>query len=138
MAHLAFAHLTLTRLLFLNDTCWDAASARKSIDYPEVVGRLADYFETVDRVRSERHHVHLQHDDKRPSRAEKLRWARTWYLSKSPPQNEAPTATAATPATSNMLGTAMNEPPSMAYLDALGPGIASTYWQTLFDSEFGM
>ncbi|KAF7531463.1 hypothetical protein G7054_g8867 [Neopestalotiopsis clavispora] len=50
MAHLAFAHLTLTRLLFLNDTCWDAASARKSIDYPEVVGRLADYFETVDRA----------------------------------------------------------------------------------------
>ncbi|ETS78504.1 hypothetical protein PFICI_10566 [Pestalotiopsis fici W106-1] len=136
-AHVAFAHLTLTRLLFLNDACWDAAAARKSIDYPGLVERLADYFDTADRARGGRQqtavHEHAeaqsQHGKKTLSRAERLRWARTWYLSKSPIHETA---------TTSMLGSAMNEPPSTAYLEAWGTSVASTYWQTLFDTDFGI
>ncbi|KAI4595161.1 hypothetical protein KJ359_007136 [Pestalotiopsis sp. 9143b] len=130
-AHIGFAHLTLTRLLFLNDPCWDAAMARKFVDYPGLVEQLAVYFETTEERprggarRAAQAQTPAQAGDKKPplSRTEKMRLARNWYLSKLPP-DEMPVSGAFCQ-------------PTPSYDGSLGvDGLSAHHWQMLFDSAF--
>ncbi|KAK7739262.1 hypothetical protein SLS62_011251 [Diatrype stigma] len=83
MAHLSYANLILTQLLFLQDQDWNALTARQTVDYPNLAQRLSDHFETCEQLISARKRRTLE--DGRGlflKYAENLRWTKNWYLSK--------------------------------------------------------
>jgi hypothetical protein len=85
--YLSFAVVTVSRLLFLNDSDWDVQLARKYVDFGNATERISDLFLEADQCaranewRRKRKFV----DEGRPTMlvsSEKLRWIRSWYMSK--------------------------------------------------------
>lgn len=101
---LAFSLVTATRLLLLADSDWDGSLARKEFDLADICYRAAERFDAVDRIGSSpppspplrgchadgagrrRLGLKKQYLDDRTSVLmsfrDKLRWVRSWYLSK--------------------------------------------------------
>ncbi|KAB5555075.1 hypothetical protein GE09DRAFT_1173873 [Coniochaeta sp. 2T2.1] len=91
--HLSFSFVTVSRLLFLNDSDWDLQMARKHVDLCAVVERLGGVYREADQHaaaqewRKKRKYV----DEGRSALAmsrDKMRWIRSWYLSKLVPVEE--------------------------------------------------
>lgn len=92
VAHIGYGNLTLTRMLLLEHRDWDFATARKTVDYPTLTDRLSQHFEAVHRHWCSKRQV--PEDEKGPfwRLAERVRWAKGWYLSKvSPGPSTSPT-----------------------------------------------
>lgn len=115
VAHQGLANVTLTRLLFLDDPCWDTATARTFVNFPELIERLAEHFEASDRLGGPRRKTNQNGTSLQLLYAGRYRWAKGWYLSKLPLDS----STSAT----------VGEQPSMSYTGI----IDDTYWQMLFD-----
>jgi hypothetical protein len=90
---LSLALVTVTRLLFLNDSDWDLQLARKHVDLCSIMERLSELCREADRCaaanewRRKRKFV----DEGRSTMlmgSEKVRWIRSWYMSKLVPVEE--------------------------------------------------
>ncbi|OTB17135.1 hypothetical protein K445DRAFT_21325 [Daldinia sp. EC12] len=80
--NLSYTSIVLTHLLFLEDQDWDAHAARESINYPDITEKLSDYFVACDQLLGRRRKVLEDGEGLFARSAERMRWAKSWYLSK--------------------------------------------------------
>ncbi|KAH6648930.1 hypothetical protein BKA67DRAFT_377327 [Truncatella angustata] len=116
-AHIAFANLTLTQLLFADDRHWNSQIAREHVDYPVIVRRLIDHIE-IYRKQSGQDFGGVEGNFSHPQcYVEKWRYAINWYYAKL---NSKYPASATIPASETLL-------PLVGDDDEL--------WQTMFAFE---
>jgi len=87
-SYFTFALVTATRLLFLSDSDWNPAEARRIMDFLDTTRRLSDHFNQAARISAAEKRKTKFIEDGRPFMtvcAEKLRWIGSWYLSKQSP-----------------------------------------------------
>ncbi|KAI1655964.1 hypothetical protein F4813DRAFT_365923 [Daldinia decipiens] len=84
IAHLSYSNIVLTHLLFLEDQDWDAHTARESVNYPDLTERLSDYFVACEQLLGRRCKIMEDGKGLFTRSAERMRWAKSWYLSKLP------------------------------------------------------
>lgn len=146
--HMTFALITATRLVVLQDPDWNNKLAGESLDFADITQRLSDRCDQADDVaiaeewRRKRKYVNetlsvmAMHRDK-------LRWIRSWYLSKTAAPNSAATGNPTpvhqsdtqyqgqpTPATEMIA-----DPGNPALAEALSPVsfLGDEWWQTMLD-----
>ncbi|CCC07001.1 unnamed protein product [Sordaria macrospora k-hell] len=146
--HMTFALITAARLVILQDPDWNNKLAGESLDFAGITQRLSERCDQADNVaiaeewRRKRKYVNdtlsvmAMHRDK-------LRWIRSWYLSKIAAPN--PAATGNNPLEpqpdSQYQGQAMPatemiaDPGNPALADALTPMsfLGDDWWQTMMD-----
>lgn len=140
-SHLSFSVVTVSRLLFLNDSDWDLQLARKDVDLCDIARRLGERFGKADQCaaaggwRRKRKFV----DEGRPTMVasgDKIRWIGSWYLSKLLPVKDSHQpqrqGTTTAPGDAELLD-----------VDLFDMGILSpsqfdpTYWEALLNEDFG-
>lgn len=114
-AHLSFANVTLSRLLFMKDPDWDAAVALKSVNIPRILQLLSDHFEFSDHLSGSRRKTLEDGKGLLLRLAEKMRWAKGWYDSRLP--GDPSVSDLVMPGSTTLYSTAEEE----------------QFWQTLFD-----
>ncbi|KAI0848524.1 hypothetical protein F5Y00DRAFT_253436 [Daldinia vernicosa] len=97
VAHLSYSNIILTHLLFLEDGDWDAHTARESVNYPDLAERLSDYFVACEQLLGRRCKVMEDGKGLFTRSAERMRWAKSWYLSKLPTDSAIPGTIATAP-----------------------------------------
>lgn len=146
--HMTFALITAARLVILQDPDWNNKLAGESLDFAGITQRLSERCDQADNMaiaeewRRKRKYVNdtlsvmTMHRDK-------LRWIRSWYLSKIAAPN--PAATGNNPLApqpdSQYQGQAMPatemiaDPGNPALADALTPMsfVGDDWWQTMMD-----
>lgn len=135
---LSFGIVTISRLLFLNDSDWDIQLARKAFTFSEITQRLADHYWQADQFaateewRRKRRYVDVGRSTMLVSN-DKVRWIRSWFASKLVPVEEDQQHQATT---SN--GGAEEPDVEMFELDMLSPGqFDPSFWSALHDEDFG-
>lgn len=84
-SYVSFAVVTASRLLFLDDSDWDVAVARSSLDFPAACQTLADRFEQADLLAKSlgrRRKFEACNKSVLSSYRNKILWIRQWYLNK--------------------------------------------------------
>jgi hypothetical protein len=93
IAHLSFAIVTCSRLLFLEDSDWDVKLARRSLNLVGIVARLEETFQAAEVSQTsqgtsrkmKRKRKFVDDNESMLSRyAERMRWIRHWYNSMVP------------------------------------------------------
>jgi len=94
----SYTVVTTTRLLFISDSDWDQAVARRTMDFVAVTRRLSDRFDEADQVAA-RAEIRCKKnkcvEDGRSVMGlsrDKLRWINSWYLSKQGVAEQEPQA----------------------------------------------
>ncbi|KAI8957487.1 hypothetical protein F5Y11DRAFT_339569 [Daldinia sp. FL1419] len=83
VAHLSYASIVLTHLLLFEDPDWDARTAGDSVNYPDLAERLSDYFVLCEQLLGRRRKVLEDGKGLFARLAERMRWVKNWYISKS-------------------------------------------------------
>lgn len=127
-AMLAFAIVTTSRLIILDAfTDWDAALARKKLDFAELMRRLGEQFEEADQVVGRRRRLLDDGTSVYLKYSSRMRWIRQWYLSRIPAE-EQPVVT-----TGDLDGTGDGEDLGMGqWTDGQ---MDDTFWQELMSFE---
>ncbi|KAK4454209.1 hypothetical protein QBC34DRAFT_375382 [Podospora aff. communis PSN243] len=90
-SYLSFTLITVTRLLFLNDSDWNQAEARRVMDFFALTRQLSDHLSRGARAEAAGARKIRYIEDGYPFlgvSTEKLRWIGSWYLSKQGPADE--------------------------------------------------
>lgn len=94
----SYTVVTATRLLFLDDSDWDQAVARRAMEFVVVTRRLSDRFDQADHVAVGAETWSRKNKCVEDGRSvmglsrDKLRWISSWYLSKQGVAEEEPQA----------------------------------------------
>ena len=146
--HLKFSLLTATRLIVIQDPYWNNKLASESLDFAAVTQRLGDRCAEADSVaiaeewRRKRKYVN-ENLSVISMQREKLRWIRSFYLSKHAASNATsignqPSTDDPTSHSQGQTTTAINmasNPGALAYAEALSPvsGLGDEWWQAMLD-----
>jgi hypothetical protein len=87
-AHMSFAVVTASRILFLDDSDWDVNTARQNFDFAAACKLLSDRFGEADRLGQALGRRRKYVDDQKSVLGmyrDKLYWIRQWYRTKIPP-----------------------------------------------------
>lgn len=138
-SHLSFSVVTVSRLLFLSDSDWDLQLARKHVDLCAIVARLSELFCEADQyaAANEWRRKHKFVDEGRSTlmmQSDKVRWIRSWYLSRLVPveedQHSKTTVTAGGAELPNV---------DMFEVDVLSPGhFDPSFWEALLNEDLAM
>jgi hypothetical protein len=83
---MAFAFVTSSRILMLNDADWDVRLARRNFDFPATCQNLSDRFRQADSLAESLSRRRKFRDDDVTSvlaaYSTKISWVRQWYLAK--------------------------------------------------------
>ncbi|KAK0609266.1 hypothetical protein B0T14DRAFT_232685 [Immersiella caudata] len=90
-SYFSFTLITVTRLLFLNDSDWNQAEARKAMDFVTLARQLSDHLSRGGQAEAAGARKIRYIEDGYSflgMSAEKMRWIGSWYLSKQGPADE--------------------------------------------------
>lgn len=136
IAHLSFAIVTCSRLLFLEDSDWDVKLARKSLNLVGIVARLeetfqaADVFQTSQGTSGKRKRKLADDNQSMLSKyAERMGWIRHWYNSMVPVEGQGVAGSSVPNPASGVMDTDAG-----GLMDSVGD-YGSAFWQALLDLD---